>query len=124
MSHHDNEGYDDDSHELIPQQKPKIPALFQSLGLGTVTTKDKFSVSYSGGMLKATVKRPSGVSQTVLRSVGSGFKAMTEFDPSQMTSKDERNSHIRKAAAKGATQQELAEQFGLSQSMINRIVNK
>lgn len=122
MSNHDDDG--NGSHELIPQKKPKIPALFQDLGLGTVTTKDKFSVSYSGGVLKATVKRSSGVSQTVLREVGSGFRAMTEFDPGEMKSKTERNNHIRKAASKGATQQDLAEQFGLSQSMINRIVNK
>jgi len=120
----DEPAEDDAPTALVPQQRPKVSELMESLGLGRVTTKDKFNVSYSAGTLKATVKRPDGVTQSVLRTVKSGFRSMTEFDPSEMRSKDERNDHIRRLYVKGATQHELAEQFGLSQSMINRIVNE
>jgi hypothetical protein len=121
--------YDDDDensngNELIPRHQPKIPALFKDLGLGTVSTKDKFTISYAGGTLKASVKRRDGVAHTVIRNVGSGFRAMTEFNPDEMKSKEERNKYIRQAAASGQTQQQIAQQFGLSQSMVNRIVNE
>lgn len=124
----ENDGYSEDedngSSNIVPQNKPKLPALFKDLGLGTVSTKDKFTVSYSGGTLKATVKRPTGVAQTVIRSVGAGFRALTEFDPNAMKSKAERNTYIRSAAKDGKTQQELAEQFGLSQSMISKVIRE
>lgn len=120
-----DDGYKDEpSSNLVSQNKPKIPALFKDLGLGSVSTKDKFTISYSGGTLKATVKRRSGVAQTVVRNVQVGFRVMTEFDPDEMKSKEDRNRYIREAVNKGLTQQQVAEQFGLSQSMVNRIVNQ
>ena len=109
---------------LAPQSTPKLPALFKELGLGSVSTKDKFTIAYSGGTLKATVKRQSGVAQTAIRHVGSGFRALTEFDPDDMKNKAERDAYIRQTVASGATQQSVGEQFGLSQSMVNRIVNR
>lgn len=124
---HDQQ-YDDEeenkpSHQIAVKKTPKLPALFEDLGFGRVTTKDKLSFTYNDGTLKATVKRPSGVSQTTVRNVKAGFKSMTEFDPNEMASRSERNGHIRRMYKQGLSQQQLAEQFGLSQSMINRIVN-
>lgn len=115
---------DDDDRKLpAPRRPASIPALFDELGIGRVSTNDKFTVSYQGGMLKATVKHADGVAKTVVREVGTGFRAMTEFDPAEMRSKEDRNRQIRKLVNKGATQQEVAEEFGLSQSMVNKIIN-
>lgn len=122
----DDYDFDDDDDEPqntlpVPHQ-PKIPQLFNDLGLGGVSTKDTFTIKYSGGTLKVAVKRKGGVSQTVQRNVKAGFRVMTEFDPASIADKDERNAEIRMRYKKGATQQELAELFGLSQAMISRII--
>ncbi|WP_186169776.1 helix-turn-helix domain-containing protein [Burkholderia gladioli] len=108
----------------VATQKPTLPALLSEVGLGTVSTDDNVNLSYKGGILKASVRRPDGVTQTSMRSVTSGFRSMTEFNPDDMKNKEERNKHIRMLYRRGATQQDLADQFGLSQSMINRIVNE
>lgn len=119
--------FDEDEHDEedspVSRNQPKIPALFRDLGLGSVSTKDKFTISYEAGTLKASVKRSDGVAHTVIRNVHSGFRAMTEFDPDTMRNKAERNKYIRQAVAGGARQKQVAEQFGLSQAMVNRIVN-
>ena len=117
----DNEDEEPPSNLPAPSQ-PKLPQLFRDLGLGNVSTKDTFTMKYSDGTLKVSVKRKDGVSQTVQRNVSSGFRAMTEFNPAEMASKDARNAEIRKRYKKGATQQDLAELFGLSQAMISRII--
>lgn len=127
--HEDDDQYGDDDEEQSPREvavpnQPKLPALFADLGLGRVSTKDKLTITYGDGTIKATVKRTSGVTQTVVRNVKAGFRSMTEFDPGEMRNKDERNEHIRRLYKQGLTQQQLAEQFGLSQSMINRIINE
>jgi hypothetical protein len=125
--HEDDDGYMEDEDEADNKQvevhKPKLPGLFKDLGLGGVSTKDKFKIAYSDGTLSVTVKRPSGVTQTVTRNVEAGFRALTEFDPVEMKNKAERNKHIHKAAKKGMSQQQIADQFGLSQSMVNKIIN-
>ncbi|MBU2774159.1 hypothetical protein HMI48_09720 [Acidithiobacillus ferrooxidans] len=122
MKHHDE---DDEGlrNSLLPQNAPKLPALFKELGLGGVSTQDKFKIAYADGTLKVMVKRKSGVAQTAIRNVAAGFRALTEFAPDEMKSKAERNAYIRRAVASGVTQQAAGEQFGLSQSMVNRIVN-
>jgi len=105
--------------------KPKhpVPALFEHLGLGSVKTKDEFSVVYKNGILEANVKRASGQVQTATRHVKSGgFRAMTEFDPLQM-SKDERDALIKYKHSKGEKQVALAKTFGLSQARVSKIVN-
>jgi hypothetical protein len=119
---HETEDDDEPRNNLPVSHQPKIPQLFNDLGLGGVSTKDKFTIKYSGGTLKVAVKRKDGVSQTVQRNVKAGFREMTEFDPAVMTDKDERNAEICKRYKKGATQQDLAELFGLSQAMISRII--
>lgn len=124
MSTYDDNGYDNNENLPVPVAKPQLPALLESLGLGKVTTKDKIKISYAGGVLKASVTQPNGVTHTANRSVGSGFRSATEFDPGQMRSKDDRNNEIRRRYAQGATQDDLAGQFGLSQAMINKIVNE
>jgi len=123
----DDYDFDDDDEpqsNLPAPHQPKLPQLFRDLGLGGVSTKDTFTIKYSDGTLKVAVKRKDGVSQTVQRNVSAGFRAMTEFDPTEMASKDERNAEIRKRYKRGATQQELAELFGLSQAMISRIISE
>jgi|GEM_PF-1663492 len=130
MSHEDDDAspYEEDdesegsSNNLPAKSQPKIPQLFRDLGLGGVSTKDTFNIKYSDGTLKVSVKRKDGVSQTVQRNVSSGFRAMSEFNPAEMESKDVRNAEIRKRYKRGNTQQELAEIFGLSQAMISRII--
>lgn len=126
--HDHDEQYEHDNkqprHELAVPTQPKLPALFADLGLGRVSTKDKLTIAYGDGTIKATVKRTSGVTQTVVRNVKAGFRSMTEFDPGEMRNKAERNSHIRRLYKQGLTQVQLGEQFGLSQSMINRIINE
>lgn len=108
---------------LPSQNGAKLPQLFQDLGLGKVSTNDKFTIKYSDGSLKVSVKRSDGVTQTVNRHVSSGFRAMTEFNPTDMASKDDRNDEIRRRYKNRETQQELAELFGLSQAMISNIVS-
>jgi hypothetical protein len=117
----DDEGEGSPNNLPVPSQ-PKLPQLFHDLGLGNVSTKDTFTMKYSDGTLKVSVKRKNGVSQTVQRNVSSGFRAVTEFDPAEMENKEARNADIRKRYKKGATQQDLAELFGLSQAMISRII--
>ncbi len=119
----DDDGYDNGDKLPVPKAKPQLPALLESLGFGKVTTKDEIKISYRDGVLKASVKQPNGVTQTANRSVGSGFSSGTEFNPAEMKSKDDRNNEIRRRYRAGATQDDLAQQFGLSQAMINRIVN-
>lgn len=120
---YDDDGYGNDENLPVPQAKAQLPTLLESLGLGRVTTKDKIKVSYRDGVLKASVTQPDGVTRTANRSVGSGFSSGTEFNPAEMKSKDDRNDEIRRRYRKGATQDDLAQQTGLSQAMINRIVN-
>lgn len=114
--------HDDEQENLPAPSQPKLPQLFRELGLGSVSTKDTFTMKYSEGTLKVSVKRRDGVTQTVQRNVSSGFRSMTEFDPSEMHDKANRNDEIRRRYRKGATQQDLAEIFGLSQAMISRII--
>jgi hypothetical protein len=128
MGHDSDDDYDYEDEDAEPKSnlpakhRPKIPQLFQDLGLGSVSTKDKFTMKYADGTLKVAVKRKDGVSQTVQRNVAAGFRSMTEFNPAEMVSKGQRNAEIRRRYKKGATQQELAELFGLSQAMISRII--
>lgn len=129
MGHDTDDDYDgavEDSHEdqqqnLPVSQGPKIPQLFRDLGLGGVSTQDTFTIKYANNTLKVAVKRKSGVSQTVQRNVQAGFRAMTQFDPAEMTGISERNAEICRRYKAGATQQELADFFGLSQTMISKI---
>lgn len=126
--HDDHDGPEDDSHgsqrNLPVTQGPRIPQLFRDLGLGGVSTQDTFTIKYANNTLKVAVKRSSGVSQTVQRNVRAGFRAMTQFDPAEMTGISERNAEIRRRYRAGATQQELADLFGLSQAMISRITSE
>lgn len=108
------------------ENKPKhpVPALFEHLGLGSVKTKDEFTVVYKNGILEANVKRTSGLVQTATRHVkGGGFRTMTEFDPLLMP-KDERDMLIKYKHSKGETQVALAKTFGLSQARVSKIVNE
>ncbi len=123
-THDDDDGYGNDENLPVLKAKPPLPVLLESLGFGKVTTKDKIKISYGNGRLKASVTQPDGVTQTVSRSLGSGFGSKTEFDPGKMQSKDHRNKEIRRLYKQGATQDDLAQQCGLSQAMINRIVNE
>jgi hypothetical protein len=119
----DQHDWDEEPQSNLPvPHQPRLPQLFRDLGLGNVNTSDTFTIKYSDGTLKVAVKRKNGVSQTVQRNVSAGFRAITEFDPAEMASKDERNAEIRKRYKRGATQQELGELFGLSQPMISRII--
>lgn len=114
--------YHDDEELAVVKPKHNLPVLLASLGLGDVSTKDEIKVQYRNGMITASVKQPDGVTQTARQTVRAGFKMATEFDPNSM-GKDDRNDLIRQEYRRGRTQTELAMQFGLSQSMIQRIVS-
>jgi Mor family transcriptional regulator len=106
--------------------KPKhpVPALFEHLGIQGVKSSDSFLISYRDGLLEARVKRASGTTETAVKTInGNGFHQMTQFDPEQMT-RTERNELIRNKYAKGERQTSLEKIFGLSQSMISKIVSK
>lgn len=122
----DNDEDGSDGRQIAPANdgQPALPTLFRKLGLGKVTLGDSFTMEYKPKTktLNVTVKRPGGVTQRVSRHVEGGFNVASEYDANAMD-KSERNRIIRRLAARGQTQQELAQQFGLSQAMINRIVN-
>jgi len=100
-----------------------VPALFERLGIERVTTKDKFTITYNDGLLRAVVNRDSGKTETTTKHIkGRGFQEMSVFDPDEM-SKNDRNALIRKRYKSGVSQLSLSETFGLSQAMISRIVN-
>ena len=108
--------------EVVKQRHP-VPALFERMGIEKVSPKDKFSITYQDGLLRAVVKRSDGKTETATKHVkGNGFQEMSIFDPDEM-SKHDRNSLIRKKYKSGESQASLAETFGLSQAMISRIVN-
>lgn len=108
---------------VVPDSVPVLPVLLDRLGLGHVTTRDEITIKYDPKTrsIKGVVKRPGGVAQTSTRNTSAGFRTMTEFVPTG--DKAARNRQIRHLYKKGATQQSLAEQFGLSQAMIHNIVN-
>jgi hypothetical protein len=117
---------DNENDNYVPavRPQPKLPALIESLGLGSVSIKDKITVVYENGGIKASVKRANGVTETVHRILGAGFNSTTQYYPDTSKSKDHRNEAIRTLRRGGATQAALAHQFGLSQSMIQRIVTE
>jgi len=109
--------------ELEVRGAHPVPALFERLGIERVTPKDKFTITYDDGLIRAVVKRKGGKTETTTKHVtGNGFQEMSVFDPDEMSKKD-RNALIRKKYKSGEAQASLAETFGLSQAMISRIVN-
>lgn len=110
--------------EIAQSNGHPIPSLFNSLGIANVKTGDQFTINYSGGIIEASVKRKSGKTETAMMHVKSagGFSQLTTFDPDQM-SKKERNELIKKLKNSGETQQKLGKKFGLSQTMISKIIN-
>lgn len=115
------------SNDLIvddDKSKHPLPATFERLGLRNVKPSDELTLVLRNGILEASVKRKSGLTQTATMHVGSGgFKAMTEFDPKIMP-KDERDALIRAKYSKGERQSALAKTFGMSQAMISKIVRE
>lgn len=103
------------------KKKHPIPALFEQLEIPAVKPSDRFTLTYRDGLLKAHVKRSSGQSVSAVKRVKGGFVGFTQFDPDQM-SRTDRNELIRSMYAKGVRQKELEGTFGLTQSMISRIV--
>lgn len=111
-------------HTVVTQAQTGVPVpeLFASLGIKHVTKADEFSITYKNGLIKANVRRADGSVNTVVKSVsGNGFIQFTsvnqeEFEPG------ERDQRIRDKYKEGCTQKDIAEYFGLSQSMISAIV--
>lgn len=107
----------------VPRQRHPVPELFERMGIDKVSPKDKFSITYQDGLIRAVVKRRSGKTEAATKHVkGNGFQELSIFDPSEMSKRD-RNSLIRTKYKSGESQASLAETFGLSQAMISRIVN-
>lgn len=113
------------SNPVVPKNTAAVPALFESLGIAKVSTRDEFTITYRDGLIEAHVKRPSGQSITATKSVRGEFRQMTTFDPSSMTRED-RNDLIRSQykGGRGATQHDLAKTFGISQAMVSKIVRE
>lgn len=110
----------DDSKDV--RKTHPVPAMFEHLGMAKVKPSDSFTITYNDGMLEASIKRRSGQTETVSKVVkGNGFQEMTAFDPNCM-SKSERNDLIKRKHQKGESQEKLARKFGLTQSMISRII--
>jgi hypothetical protein len=108
-------GYDD-------HKKHPVPAVFEHLGLKNIKPSDELTLVFRNGLLEASVKHKSGLTETATKHIGSGgFHEMTSFDPHLM-SKNERDDLIRSKHAKGERQSALAKTFGLSQAMISKIV--
>jgi len=99
-----------------------IQALFDHFGIVEVSPEDSLSFTSTDGMLEVNVKRASGKTENIKKFVGGGFEELTTFDPDHMN-RENRNILIKKLHANGGTEQSLAKKFGLSQSMISRIVN-
>jgi hypothetical protein len=113
------------AREIAKATVAALPALFDELGITKVKRDDRFSLDYSEGLLEVRVKRKSGLTETAMvRVSGSGFHQMSSFDPDQMD-KPDRNKLICTLYknGRGETQEVLGRKFGLSQAMINRIVN-
>ena len=111
---------------IVSDEKSKhpVPAAFERLGIKNVKPSDELMLVLRNGILQASVRRKSGLTQTATMHVGSGgFKAMTEFDPKLMP-KEDRDSLVREKYMKGERQSALAKTFGMSQAMISKIVCK
>jgi hypothetical protein len=100
-----------------------VPAMFEQLGIRHVRTSDRFKVEYRNGVMTASVTRESGHAETVVKRVKGGFVGYTSYDPAAMT-RSERNELIQQRYKEGLTQTQLAAMFGLSQSMIAKIVSE
>ena len=108
------------ANDLIRSGK-HVPALFESLGIESVSTKDTFSLEYAAGLLTATIRRQGGGVEVVRRSVKGGFSEITRFDPDGM-SKQERNNLIHTLSAGRMTQSEIARRVGVSQATVNNVL--
>ena len=107
-----------------PKHKPHIPALFEKLGVESISTNDQFSIEYASGFLTATVKRPDGSVHVVRRSVGhNGFSQVSNFDPNKM-SRDDRDHLIRTLSQDGLSQSEIARRIGFSQATVSNVLRK
>lgn len=110
---------------IVPKSNAAVPALFESLGIARVSTRDEFTISYRDGLIEAHVKRATGESITAAKSVRGAFTELSSFDPSSM-SRDDRNDLIRRKykGGRGSTQHDLAKTFGISQAMVSKIVRE
>lgn len=107
-----------------PKPKAHIPALFEKLGIESISTNDQFSIEYASGFLTATVKRPDGSVHVVRRSVGhNGFSQVSNFDPNKM-SRDDRDHLIRTLSQDGLSQSEIARRIGFSQATVSNVLRK
>ena len=111
-------------NELTTKQKSSIPALFDSVGIENISTKDEFTIKYADEFLTMTVKRDDGKVETVRKHVKNpGFSEMTTFDPDRMTHA-QRDTVIRRLSDDGLKQNEVAQLTGFSQSTVSNVLRK
>ena len=111
-------------HDLIPAQSAKaIPAVFEFLGVGKVSTKDRFSIEYAAGFVTATIDRRGGSTEVVRKHIKGGFTEVTSYDPELMDRK-QRDEVIHQLRDDGFTQSQIARRIGFTQATVSNVLRK
>lgn len=110
--------------ELVPVQSSKaIPAVFEFLGVGRVSTKDIFSIEYAAGFVTATINRKDGSTEVVRKHIKGGFTEVTSYDPALMNRK-QRDEVIHQLRDDGFTQSQIARRIGFTQATVSNVLRK
>lgn len=105
--------------------RDSINALIVDLGMLPVSTKDRFTFTYCGGVLDIQITRTSGINESahfIEQGAAIPFSVWKPFDSESLTKKD-RNKLVCNLYEQGKTQTELAIMFKQSQANISKIIN-